>query len=244
MLDVLKKLTHKSPLLILKNQMVEIIPAIMPKSYRDLTEKFALFAGVVPLIQLDIMDGKFVKARTWPYGSADLEFTRIISEEEGMPEWETLGFEADLMIENPEKFVTKWVMAGAKRIVIHIESMKNFDAIRDAIPSFFIELGLAINPGTSLSILLPYLDRIDFVQCMGIAKIGFQGELFDERVLENIKAIRKLKPELPISVDGAVNLETAKRLVDAGATRLVSGSAILRSADVSNAVEELQNLVE
>ncbi|MDD5152676.1 MAG: hypothetical protein PHS95_01580 [Candidatus Pacebacteria bacterium] len=224
--------------------MIEIIPAVMPKNYRDLTEKSALFAGVVPLVQFDIMDGKFVKARTWPYGPADSEFARIISEEEKMPEWETLNFEVDLMIENPEESITKWVKAGAKRIIVHVEGVKNFDAIRNAIPPFFIELGLAINPETPISTLQPYLDRVDFVQCMGIAKIGFQGEPFDERVLENIKALRKLKPEFPISVDGGVNFDTAKQLVNAGATRLVSGSAILQSADVSNAIGDLRNLVE
>jgi len=224
--------------------MIEIIPAVMPKNYRDLSEKSALFAGVVPLVQFDIMDGKFVKARTWPYGPKDSEFSKIISEEEGMPEWETLGFEVDLMIGNPEQAVANWVTAGAKRIIIHVESMQDFDAVRKAVPTGFVELGLAINTETPISKIEPYLDSIDFVQCMGIAKIGFQGEQFDERVIENIKAIHKLKPGLPISVDGGVNFDTAKSLVNAGATRLVSGSAILESADVSSAVMEMKNLVE
>ncbi len=227
--------------------MVEIIPAVMPKNYDDLVEKMGLFAGVVPLIQLDIMDNKFVKARTWPYNPGDSQFEKfalIVAEEEGMPEWEALDFEVDLMIENPESAVLKWVSSGAKRIIVHIEGMKDFEVIRKAVPEGLIELGLAINTTTPLSALDPYLDRIDFVQCMGIARIGFQGEGFDERVLEHVRALRALRPDMPISIDGAVNFETAKCLVDAGATRLVSGSAILKSADVSNAVEMMQDLVQ
>lgn len=222
--------------------MTEIIPAIMPKSYSDLTEKMGLFAGVVPLVQLDIMDGKFVPARTWPYPK-DVRFDAIISEEEGMPEWEVLDFEADLMIENPEAWVSKWISAGARRIIVHVEGMKDFEVIRKAVPEGLIELGLAIDTTTPLSTLNPYLDRIDFVQCMGIAKIGFQGEPFDERVIEHVQELRALRPDMPISIDGSVNFETARTLVDAGATRLVSGSAILKGGDVSFAIEEFKNLL-
>lgn len=224
--------------------MVEIIPAIMPKNYGDLVEKMGLFAGVAPLVQLDIMDGKFVPERTWPYDPKDVYFAKIVSQDEGMPEWETLDFEVDLMIENPEDAIEKWASSGVRRIIVHVEAVSDFENIRATVPQDLIELGLAINTTTPISSIEPYLDQIDFVQCMGIAKIGFQGEAFDGRVLEHIHALRTLRPDMPISVDGAVNYETAKRLVDAGATRLVSGSAILKSGDISHAVEDLRNLVQ
>ena len=63
--------------------MVEIIPAIMPKDYEDLDEKMSLFVGVVPFVQLDIMDGKFVPARTWPY-PRDTHFYAIVAEEDDL----------------------------------------------------------------------------------------------------------------------------------------------------------------
>jgi len=223
--------------------MIEIIPAVMPRDYNDLADKAALFAGVVPLIQLDIMDGKFVPARTWPYNPGDKFFGPIVSQEHGMPCWENVDFEVDLMIENPEIWIEKWISAGMRRIIVHVESMRDFEKIRAAVPSL-IELGLAINITTPLPAIEPYLDRIEFVQCMGIARIGFQGEPFDERVLEHVRAIHALRPEMPISIDGAVNFETAKLLVDAGATRLVSGSAILGSGDVQSAIAEMKNLVQ
>ena len=140
----------------------------MPKDYEHLDEMMSLFVGVVPMVQLDIMDGKFVPARTWPY-PRDEHFEKINIEEEGMPRWEEIDFEVDLMIENPELAVPKWVSAGASRVIVHVESMSDFEAIRNAVPVGLIELGLAINTTTPLSTIEPYLERIDFVQCMARA---------------------------------------------------------------------------
>ncbi len=216
----------------------------MPKSYDDLARHMGLFAGVAPLVQLDIMDGKFVPDVTWPYNvRKDPRFEAIVSQDEGMPEWEYLDIEVDLMVENPEAVIEQWIAIGARRIIVHAESMTDFELIRALIPEGFVELGLAINTTTPADTLTPYLDRIDFVQCMGIARIGFQGEPFDERVLEQIHAVKALRADIPISIDGSVNLDTARRLVDAGATRLVAGSAIVKRADVSDAIIEFRNLV-
>ncbi|MDO8604815.1 MAG: hypothetical protein Q7K40_05500 [bacterium] len=223
--------------------MIEIIPAIIPKDYEYLDEMMSLFVGVVPMVQLDIMDGKFVPVRTWPY-PRDAHFEKISTEEEGMPRWEEINFEVDLMIENPELVVSKWVSAGASRVIVHVESMNDFEIIRGAIPQGLIELGLAINTTTPLSALEPYFDRIDFVQCMGIERIGFQGEAFDERVLEKVRALRARTPQMPISIDGSVNMDTARGLVDAGATRLVAGSAILEADDFTQTIAEMKNLVQ
>ena len=104
-----------------------------------------------------------------------------------------------------------------------------------------VELGLALNPDTSLDTILPYMEKIDFVQCMGIARIGYQGQPFDERVLTQINQLRVKYPNLPISVDGGVNIETAALLKQAGATRLVAGSAIFGASDVSEAITGLQS---
>lgn len=216
----------------------------MPHDYEDLVAHTEMFVGVVPYIQLDIMDGKFVPSRTWPHIPGDKHFERIEKEAEGMPEWEQLDFEVDLMIDDPEHWVPRWVSAGVRRIIVHVESMKDFERIREAVPLDIVELGLAINTTTPLSSLEPYLDRIDFIQCMGIEKIGFQGQPFDERVFDHLRKLRSRLPQMPISVDGSVNFDTARELVDAGATRLVSGSAILENDDPAGAVRELEDLVQ
>ncbi len=227
----------------MKVKKIQIIPAVMPRDYEDLVEMTKKFVGVVSYIQLDIMDGKNVPNRTWPHIPGDEHFERIENEEEGMPEWESIDFEVDLMINDPEVWVPRWIFAGARRVIVHVEGIKDFEAIRRAVPEGIIELGLAIGISTPLSVLEPYLDRIDFVQCMGIEKIGYQGQPFDNRAVEHIQALHVMRPELPISVDGGVSFENARRLVDAGATRLVSGSAILESDDVASATRALENLV-
>jgi ribulose-phosphate 3-epimerase len=77
---------------------------------------------------------------------------------------------------------------------------------------------------------------------MGIEKIGFQGEDFDERALDQIRKIKEKYPEMKVSVDGGVNQNTAKEIIKAGADRLVIGSALLNSYDIKETFEEFRNL--
>ncbi len=234
--------------------MIEIIPAIMPKSFADLNLKAELVRGLVPLAQIDVMDGKFVKSRSWPYmetasASGD-HFDQLKSQEELLPFFDELDYEIDLMIDEPEKHIYEWLPLGASRLIFHVEAIKDMDMFfahdiwkegaRDIGGQTVIEVGLAITPGTPLEEILPHLSKIDLVQCMGIAKIGYQGEPFDERVLEMINAIRVVAPNMPISVDGGVNMETAHLLKAAGATRLVSGSAVFGAEDMGVAIEALR----
>ena len=103
--------------------MIEIIPAILPKDLEDLRDKMAQVSGIAPLVQIDVCDGKFVPSKSWPYvkGGMD-EFSRIIAEDEGFPFWDSLDLEIDLMVRKPEEVVDGWIRAGAKRLVLHIES--------------------------------------------------------------------------------------------------------------------------
>lgn len=236
--------------------MVEIIPAIMPDSYDDLSEKASLVLGAVPLAQIDIMDGVFVKSKSWPYRKAgeieEPHFLAMAQQDETLPHFDEIDYEIDLMISEPEKHIDEWLPLGASRLIFHIESIKDIELFfahdiwkpgaRDIGGQRVIEVGLAINPQTSLEAILPYMDQIDFVQCMGIAKIGYQGEPFDERVLDHLNALRVQYPNLPLSVDGGVNFETAPLLKAAGATRLVSGSVIFGSEDIGGAVEEFKQV--
>ncbi len=80
---------------------MEIIPAIMPKNYEDLKNKIALVRGLVPMVQIDLCDGRFVKMATWPFHSEDeRSLDNILNEREGMPFWEDIDFELDLMVAN------------------------------------------------------------------------------------------------------------------------------------------------
>ena len=236
--------------------MIEVIPAILPKDWNDLKEKFSLVADYASLVQVDIIDGKFTRsAPGWPYykNGLDENFFKILREEEGMPEWEKTDFEVDLMVKNPEQVVKDWITAGAKRIVVHYESTdeetlrkivsdmeKQFGGMNHSLLS--PELGIAIEIDTPNDVLLPFIDSIGFVQCMGIRDLGHQGEPFDELVIEKVDSLRREFPGVIISVDGGVNLDDAERLAHVGVNRLVIGSAIFESDSVKQAIEEFKKI--
>jgi ribulose-phosphate 3-epimerase len=220
---------------------MEIIPAILPKDYAELTEKIELVKGIAPVVQIDICDGKFVPQAGWPYKKQDNNFDAILKEEKGMPYWEDVDFEIDLMVADPEQEVEQWLTAGAKRIIVHFESTNNMDRIIGELQGL-CEIGIAIGLDTPVDDIAPFIHDIDVVQCMGIRRVGFQGEAFDERVLEKIRELKSRFPERLVSVDGGVNLETAELLRDAGADRLIVGSAIFASENVVQAIEELEGV--
>lgn len=225
--------------------MSEIIPAIMPVDYDDLVAYVDEVRGHAPMVQIDIMDGKFVEGVTWPFNVHDEpNFQSIMREEDGMYCWDSVDYELDLMIEYPDENLEQWLALGPKRLVLHIESLKNPTDAFDFLQSVreFAEIGLSFNNDFDLEKLGQYVDFVDFVQCMGIAEIGKQGEPFDERVLDSIEYIRENFPTLPIAVDGSVNEETLEELKKAGATRFVAGSAVFDGDPVQN-IEMLETLL-
>lgn len=232
--------------------MAEIVPAIMPKTYDDLVDAMTAVNGLVSSVQIDVMDGKFVPNKSWPYiNQPDPEFAHILREEQGFPFWEDLDVEVDMMVKDPENYWREWIQAGAKRIIIHVESTENplalVEEIRKELPEkesfLYTELGVAIDIDTPTEALDPLLEYVDFVQFMGIAKIGFQGQPFDERVVEKIRNFRENNSTMTISVDGAVSLDTAQDLIDAGVDRLAVGSAIFGEEDVRGALENIMDVL-
>jgi len=229
----------------------EIIPAIMPQSFADLEEKVARVVSHVKNVQLDIMDGDFVPEKTWPYLGDILDFQKLIKEDMGLPEWEKINYEIDLMVSVPDRDAFEWITAGASRIIIHLESHPDVAGIINRIRQEYgrplesptaPEIGVALNLDTPIEQIYEFIPLVDFVQLMGIAEIGYQSQPFDNRVLERIKILRKKYPELIMSVDGAVNAETAPLLIEAGVNRLVSGSYIFNSGDIKEAIENLKQM--
>ena len=229
---------------------IEIIPAIMPKGIEDIKTKIGLIYDLVSTVQLDLMDGDFVPDATWPYnGKDDYQFEQILAEEEGLPFWDRIDFEFDLMVRDSEKQFDTFIKMGAKRIVFHLEaennepgSFKDFIEGIDIYTREILKIGVSIGNDTPIESIYPFLNYVDFVQLMGIKKIGFQGEEFDECVLDRIRNLRSQYKDLSISVDGAVNLETAPKIIEAGANMLVVGSAIWKSEDPRAVVSALKNL--
>lgn len=225
--------------------MVEIIPAIIPKSFREIEEKTALVAGLVETVQIDVCDGKFTPNKTWPFITrSQSPFEELIAEKKGLPLGERLDYEFDLMVAKPAEAVPDFVRAGASRVILHLESAEP-DTLSDLIAEWkhSVEIGLALKPSTPIENLEAFLHEVAFVQCMGNDRIGFSGISLDERsVLPKISALRKRHPRLVIGVDIGVSIDTAPRLIAVGANRLVVGSAIFESEDPRFAIEQFKRL--
>ncbi len=228
--------------------MIEIIPAVMPKTLSSLEKAVSLVIPEASVIQVDVMDGEFVPNVSWPYGDGEEQFRLFAEEERGLPSWENISYEVDLMTEDPLPDALRWISAGASRIVIHVESVDNvlslLQTIRDQHGSFIEnnfspELGIAFSNDTPFENFWEVIESADFIQLMGIERVGFQGEAFDERVISRIRQLRAVLPNCVISIDGAVSKETAVHLIEAGANRLVVGSAIFENDDPKQALREL-----
>jgi len=227
---------------------IEIIPAILPKNLAELEESLERLRSVSRTVQIDVVDGEFAPNKTWPYTDRS-DFETILSEEEGLPFWEDFNFEIDLMVANATEDALDWVKAGAARIIVHVESADDRGAL-EALQEFRsknggpgIEVAIAISLGTSLEKLESLVHLVSEIQVMGIERIGFQGESFDERALARISELKGLYPTHIIGVDGGVTLLNISAIIEAGATRVAVGSAIFSSDDPEAAYREFKQLV-
>jgi ribulose-phosphate 3-epimerase len=219
---------------------MEIIPAILPKNFREIEEKIELIVGLSPLVQIDICDGKFVPSTTWPYWKQDENFEQILREERGMPEWEKINYEFDLMVSEPTvDDARKWLSAGAERVVLHYESSKDLAPVIDVLQGL-VEIGIAVSQTTQLDELKKYSDKIQYIQVMGIRKAGFQGQKFESGTADRVKEAKNMFPNLKVQVDGGVSLETASLLKHAGVDRLVVGSALFNSENIVDTYEDFK----
>src|SRR6185369_12513239 len=184
--------------------MAQIIPAILPKNYEDLKNKIAQVRGSVQSAQVDICDGIFVKNITWPFLSKasegndesflendfDAHFRQILNEEEGMPFWEDIDFELDLMVENATENFDIYTKLDAKRIIFHLEAVPDLEEFKNFLEGIdiylrdILDIGVAISPDAPTENIFPLAPFIDFVQVMGIDHEGMQGEEFDKKCLD------------------------------------------------------------
>ena len=233
--------------------MAEVIASILSPGYTydQMKEKIGRLRGLVSTVQIDICDGVFTSSKTWPFisgGIDDPHFSKIIKEEEGLPYWQDFDFELDLMVKDAVENFDLYLKLGSKAIIFHLEAMENLKEFRDFLEGIDMyvrdvtQIGIAFKPGMSLQNVFPLVPFVDFIQLMGNDKIGYPGVMLDKDVYEKLKELRKKYPDLPLEVDIGVNKETAPLLVEAGATKLVTGSALFNSGDIIEAVEYFKSL--
>lgn len=227
------------------NKIKKIVPAILPKDFFDLQKHLERVKGVTKYVQIDICNLTYTQSKTWPFThTPDIYFDKMVSQEEGMPFWEQIDFEFDLMIKNPEELYEQFLQLGPKRIIFHFETLSNpVEFIKKVKENVFVEVGIAFSNDTQAIDHLDVIEAADFVQCMGIEKIGFQGQGFDERVLTQVEEIREKFPEKLIAVDGSVNEETISELSDVGVNHFITGSAFFENENLIDALEDFKDLV-
>jgi ribulose-phosphate 3-epimerase len=212
--------------------MIPIVPALIPKDAAEVRSVLATL-GFVSEVHLDVVDGQFVPFTSWPYiqGGSPQEVQTVT---------DRFTLEVDLMVEDPTTAGAAWIRAGADMLVFHVESigLALFRSFVEAAPRD-VSISISALNDTPIETLLPYLPFADGVQLMGIAKIGSQGQAFDERVLGRLAVLRRDYPNHPLTVDGSVNKDSIQTLVQAGAHRLICGSAIVKADEPEAAYQRL-----
>lgn len=209
---------------------IRIAPSILAADFARLGEQIrdAEAAGA-DLIHFDVMDGRFVPNLTM--GPVVLEAARRST---------TLPIDAHLMIVEPDHLLEAFAAAGASRIDVHWETCPNLHRTLQAIKALGCEAGLAINPHTPAHLLSEIIHLIDAVLVMTVNP-GFGGQAFLPETLPKIRALRQMRPDIEIGVDGGINPETVQQVVEAGATMLVVGSAVFsRQHSVRDGITALQ----
>ncbi|TMD55640.1 MAG: ribulose-phosphate 3-epimerase [Chloroflexi bacterium] len=194
-------------------------PSILSADFARLAEAvIAVEKAGADWIHVDVMDGHFVPNLTFgPKMVADLrKATR-------------LPLDVHLMIERPEEWVDRYADAGATYLTIHIEATRDVLGTLAAIRGRGVRPGLTLNPETAVDVVMPYLGSVDLALVMSVHP-GFGGQTFIESALDKVRTIREALDEQKLAaeleVDGGVKPDNCARVVAAGATVLVAGSAV------------------
>jgi ribulose-phosphate 3-epimerase len=181
-------------------------------------------------MHIDIMDGHFAPNLT--FGPQTVR--ALACRKRG------LFFDVHLMLTHPESFVKPFVEAGADLISVHIESDISVEKTLHTIRKMGKKAGIAINPGTAVEAIFPYLNLVDLALVMGVNP-GFCGQSFLENSLEKIELLRRRNREIRIGIDGGIDGEWAHRCRRAGADVIVVGTAFFGAEDPQQFIREIED---
>lgn len=206
-----------------------IIPSLIAHDQEELMQRFTHVKGLTDTFQLDIMDGRFVKDTTFAFPFA-------------LPK--KSSFEAHLMVTDPFDWIKK-NSQFVDSVIVHAETLpfslfgKPFLAIIKQLHGQKKSVGLALNPGTPVKKIRPYLETVDSVLLMTVHP-GAYGSRFLPEILPKIEEVRRLAPRVTIEVDGGITPETLKQCRKAGANSFVVGSYLQNASSVKEAWTALQ----
>jgi ribulose-phosphate 3-epimerase len=212
-----------------------IAPSILAADFANLEKEVKMINGSeADWIHIDIMDGVFVPNIS--FGFPVLE---------GINRHAKKPLDVHLMIVQPEKYVEAFRKAGAEVISVHIEACNHLHRNIQQIKAVGAKAGVAINPHTSITQLEDTIAEIDLV-CVMAVNPGFGGQKFIENTYARVSRLKELilkhNSKAMIEIDGGVNQQNAKRLMDAGANVFVAGNFVFSSPDPVATIRQLKNI--
>jgi ribulose-phosphate 3-epimerase len=212
-----------------------IAPSILSADFARLGDEIAAVekAGA-DVIHVDVMDGHFVKNIT-----IGPPVVKKIKKCTGLP------LDCHLMIENPERYIGAFAEVGADWISVHVEAC-DLKELLPEIKGLGCKAGAVINPPTPVEEILPFVKLADFVLVMTVNP-GFGGQEMIEDCIQKISTIKshikKLGRDIPIEVDGGVNLDTIGRVADVGADIVVAGNAIFHAKGYKDVIAKMKKAI-
>lgn len=222
-------LSRRDAIAQLREQAPVILPSLLLCDFGNLEREIVqLEQAGVKALHLDVMDGHFVPNLT--YGMPIVAACRRLT---------ALPIDVHLMISEPERFIERFVEAGADSLTIHLEAVREPRPVLERIRSLGAAAGLALNPATPLATIEPSLDACDLVLVMSVMP-GFGGQAFELVALDKLRQLRSQVGEhVLLEIDGGVNNKTIGGCAAAGADLFVVGSAIFQTPDYKASVEGL-----
>ena len=214
---------------------IKIAPSILSADFGQLRSEInKLEKAGADMIHIDVMDGHFVPNIT--VGPPVIKTLR---------KYTKLPFDVHLMISPVHKYIKDYAEAGANIITIHPEATDNLQESIKHIKNFGKKVGVSLNPNTQIDIIEKLLVEINLVLIMSVHP-GFAGQKFIPNVLDKIKELKKIKDKknlnFDIEVDGGINFDNSKLVIEAGANILVSGTTIFKNneGDIKKNIDTLK----
>ena len=216
---------------------IKISPSILSADFSQLGQEIKRLEDAgADLIHVDVMDGHFVPNLT--IGPPVIKALRKYS---------SLPFDVHLMISPVHKYIKDYSEAGADIITIHPEATEDLMSSINLIKDLNKKVGVSLNPNTKTKVIKKYLSSIDLVLIMSVYP-GFGGQKFIPEVVEKIKEIKKIKEkeklQFDIEVDGGIDFNNSKLVIEAGANILVSGTTIFKNnnGNIKKNIETLKSI--